>query len=69
MFDRKKLQAQMVLKGINGSDLAKKIGISESTLYRKMGNNGDFSRKEIAKIISILEIENPEDIFFADELA
>lgn len=65
MFDRRRLQAQMVLKGINAKELSKAIGINESTLYRKMNNDGDFSRQEINKIIEVLEIENPMDIFFA----
>lgn len=69
MFDRKRLQAQMVLKGITGKELATKMGINEGTLYRKMGNDGDFSRSEIQKIMDILGIENPETIFFAKELA
>lgn len=69
MFNRRKLQAQMVLKGMKASEVAEKMGIDSSTFYRKMGNNGDFSRAEIQKIVEILEIEEPMDIFFAPELA
>ena len=72
MFDKRKLQAQMVLKGITGRDLASKMGINEGTLYRKFGNDGDFTRSEIQQIMDILEIKNPDevfDIFFATELA
>lgn len=69
MFDRKRLQAQMVLKGITGRELAAKMGINETTLYRKMGNDGDFNRSEIQKIMLILDIEDPVDIFFANQLA
>ena len=69
MFDRKRLQAQMVLKGITGKELAAQIGINEGTLYRKMGNDGDFSRSEIYKIMTVLDIDDPVDIFFAHELA
>lgn len=64
MFDRKRLQAQMVLKGITGKEMAARMGINEGTLYRKMGNDGDFSRSEITKIMEILDIEDPSEIFF-----
>lgn len=69
MFDRKKFQAQMVLMGLNAKELSARLGINESTLYRKLNNDGDFSREEIGKLIKILNIEKPVDIFFAEELA
>lgn len=69
MFDRKRLQAQMVLKGETAKSLSEKLEINESTFYRKCSNDGDFSRSEINKIIDILDIEDPAVIFFANELA
>lgn len=69
MFDKRKLQAQMVLKGKNAEWLAKVLGMNTATFYRKMNNNGDFSREEIQKIILVLDISDPMDIFFADEFA
>lgn len=69
MFDRKRLQAQMVLRSYTGKRLSEELGITESTLYRKMNNDGDFSRAEINKMIDILQIEDPKAIFFATELA
>lgn len=66
MFNRRKLQAQMVLRGVKTEDVANELGINASTFYRKMGNDGDFSRLEIQKMIEFLEIENPNDIFFAE---
>lgn len=69
MFDRKRLQSQMVLKGITGKELASRIGISETTLYRKMSDDGDFSRTEIKKMMTVLDINDPVPIFFTEELA
>lgn len=69
MFNRRKFQAQMVLMGISMKDLSKQLEINESTLYRKLGDDGNFSREEIGKIISILHIENPMDIFFDEGVA
>lgn len=65
MFNKKALQAQMVLKGMNAKALSEQMGINESTFYRKMKNDGNFSRAEIAKITELLEIDDPMKIFFA----
>ena len=69
MFERRRLQAQMVLMGMNGKDISEELGINESTFYRKMNNDGDFSRDEIERLIKLLKIEDPMAIFFADFIA
>lgn len=69
MFNRRKLQAQMVLKGYTIGEVAEKIGINSATMYRKLNNNGDFSREEINKLIDLLEIDDIEGIFFAHNVA
>jgi hypothetical protein len=69
MFDKRKFQAQMVLMGINGRKLSEMLNINESTLSRKLNDDGNFSREEINKLIEILHIDNPKDIFFADTIA
>ncbi len=69
MFNKNKFKAQMALLGMTSKDLAKSLDVDESTLYRKIQNDGNFTRKEINQLIEILEIENPKEIFFADELA
>jgi transposase-like protein len=68
MFSEKRFRAQMIIAGVSHAELAKKLGINPSTLYRKIKNNGDFSRSEISKMVDILQIDNPKDIFFASEL-
>lgn len=68
LFDRRKLQAQMVLKGLTGREVSEMLGIDESTFSRKM-NNGNFTRSEIAKLIEILSLDDPMSIFFADDTA
>ena len=69
MFNRRKLQAQMVLKGYNVSQVAEMLGINSATMYRKLGNDGDFSRTEINQLIDILDIEDIRGIFFAPSVA
>lgn len=69
MFDAKRFRAQAVLKGKTMRDLAAAIGTSESTIYRKINQDGSFTRSEINQLIDVLEIEDPTSIFFADKLA
>lgn len=66
MFDKNKFKACIVAAGKTAKDVAVILGINESTLYRKIANNGAFSREEIQKMSDYLHIENPHDIFFAD---
>lgn len=69
MFDVRKFKAQVVLKDKRMKDVAKALNIKESTLYRKIKRDGDFTRSEINILIVYLEIENPKEIFFTNELA
>ena len=69
MFDKRKFLAQITLRDVSKKELAEKLGINEQTLYRKINNDGFFTRKEINTMINFLAIENPAEIFFADELA
>lgn len=68
MFNKLEFNAALARKDVKKSELAKVLGINEATLYRKINNDGFFTRDEINKIIKYLEIENPRVIFFADEL-
>ena len=69
MFDKKKFKSQLVLAGISAKELAKKLGINESTLYTKINEDGRFTRKEINDMISILHIVDAKEIFFAEKLS
>ncbi len=65
MFDQKKFKALLVMKGKTMQDIASLLNINQATLYRKINGSSDFFRKEIQAICEYLEIENPNDIFFA----
>lgn len=69
MFDERRFKAQLALCGMSLKELAKALDINESTLYRKIQRDGDFTRDEINKMIHILKIQQPGEIFFADKLA
>jgi len=65
MFNKNEFKAQLVRKDMTMKELAMFLEIDESTLYRKIQDDGRFTRKEINAMIERLEIENPQEIFFA----
>lgn len=67
MFDKRKFLAQMTLRDVSKKELADYLEINEATLYRKINNDGYFTRQEINKMIEFLRIENPAEIFFCRE--
>lgn len=69
MFDEKKFREIVRGKGLSLNKVAKNIGLNPSTLYRKMTGESDFYRTEIQKLCTLLEIENPAEIFFAENIA
>ncbi len=57
------LKGRMVAKGYTQKELANELGITSKTLTSKF-NKGVFGSDEISKMIEILDIKNPMDIFF-----
>lgn len=52
-----RIRAAMVLAGMNGEALASVLGISESTLWRRLGNPDTLSRFELRKLHQYLKID------------
>ena len=69
MFDKVKFKAAVVLSGKSMEDVANRLNINVSTLYRKINNDGFFTRCEIEVLTGFLSIRDPMSIFFAKELA
>ena len=67
MIEINKLKAKFVENGFTQSDIAKKLGISDKTMTARM-KSGIFGSDEIDKMVEILMIENPADIFFAKKV-
>lgn len=65
MIQTNELKAMIVRRGLTQGKLAKMLGIRPETFYRKM-KIGIFRNDEIQKMIHILDIENPMEIFFAN---
>lgn len=68
MFNERKFKSALILNGVTVDDLAETLGVNKSTVYRKIERNGDFSRDEISKIMQVLNLSDPCDIFFDDGL-
>ncbi|VTT11388.1 phage repressor [Streptococcus gordonii] len=71
MVNVAKLKGKIVERDITQEELAKNIGITKSTFYRKMKQNGNFSIKEVNLIVSSLNLTKDEaiNIFFAETVA
>lgn len=68
VFDKRKFKAAVILKGMTFKEVAKKLGINEATLQRKMNGESDFYRNEIQSLCEILDLDDPTDIFFSAKL-
>lgn len=67
-----KLKGKIVEKGLSVTEVAEKIGIDRSSLYRKLNKEGaTLTIKEANLIVKILEIPPNEaiEIFFKDTVA
>ena len=66
MFKVNEFRAALARAGKTQKDLAQVLNINESTLWRKINNDGNFTRQEINTIIEFLGIEDPKTIFFSE---
>lgn len=62
------LKGKIVESGMTQSELAKAIGISENSLSRKIQGKRDFRLIEVVEICNVLNIGNPKEIFFNDNI-
>lgn len=65
------LKSQIALKGKTFKEIASKLNISKSALYRKMYGKSEFTRAEISILISFLDIdiEQAMKIFFTEKVS
>lgn len=64
-MDKARLEYEMKKKGISQSALCEAIGMSRSAFYRKCCGQSEFTQSEIQRIVDVLKLESPVDIFFA----
>ena len=64
-----KLKGIMREKGYSQDKLATEIGINTASMNRKLSSKTEFTVEEMVKIMIILDIENPNGIFFTVKVA
>lgn len=67
MVNTNKLRGIIAERGLDQKDVAEMIGKSSKTFYEKM-KKGKFDSDEIMLMVNGLDIKNPVDIFFADDV-
>ena len=64
MLNKNLLKAEMLRNNFDRVGFCKAINMSESTFARRL-STGIFKTDEVEKIIDVLHIDNPAEIFFA----
>ena len=61
-MDTAKLRGIIAERGYSQKDVARRLGMTDKTFYRKM-RNGVFGTDEATKMVEFLHIDNPAAIF------
>lgn len=61
-MDTAKLRGIIAERGYSQKDVARRLGMTDKTFYRKM-RNGVFRTDEATKMVEFLHIDNPAAIF------
>lgn len=68
-MDRQKLLEKMAEKKISVGQMSKLLKMSRSAFYRKTHDISEFTLGECERIVEILGIENPVEIFFQQKVS
>ena len=61
------IRGRIVAKGLTQAQFAKMLGMSPKTFYLRM-KKGVFSSDHMAKMIELLDLDNPSEIFFEQKV-
>lgn len=64
-----KLKSKMLERGINGKQLSERLGMHQSTFYRRLHAAGEtFTVKDVTEIVRALDLNSKEasEIFFGN---
>lgn len=67
MVDTIKIKALVVERGMTQTEVAKRLGMSSKVWFDRMSKK-KFDSEEMYNLIHVLNIPNPAEIFFADEV-
>lgn len=67
MIATNKLRGIIAENGMTQKEVALELGMAQKTFYNKM-KKGVFGTDEVEKMVDILHISNPAEIFFAPKV-
>lgn len=68
-MDRLKLEYAIKKKKLTYKEVCEALNISRSAFYRKSRGISEFTQSEISILIDLLDLENPCEIFFANNVS
>ena len=68
MTNTTELEVAILRAGITKKEIAKRLGLSEMGLYKKINNITEFKASEIKALAEMLQITDIEAIFFANNV-
>ncbi len=68
-MNKQALFARMEQQGLTITDMYRALNISRSSFYRKCNGQSEFTLSEITRIMDILALRSPNEIFFAREVS
>lgn len=68
-MNKQALINRMREQGLSITDMYKALNMSRSSFYRKCNGQSEFTLKEITRIMEILSVRDPNEIFFASQVS
>ena len=69
MLNVLELKSKIVLAGMTNSQVAKLLGITPASFYKKLRCENEFSRAQIQVLVKALDIQDIANIFFKEEVS
>lgn len=63
------LEYEIKKNGYSTATFCKAVGISLSAYYKKCNGTSEFKQSEISKIVSLLHLDSPVQIFFDNDVS
>ena len=68
-MDKFRLEYETKRRGLTVRDLCAAARISQSTYYKKVKGQSEFTQSEIQAIVDLLGLDSPVGIFFSDKVS
>ena len=68
-MNRNLLEYEMKERGYTAEKLSREIGISKSAFSKKINGKSEFTLSEIQGIVTVLKLDSPLPIFFAEKVS